>query len=73
MDTGGEGFIFVSVDGSFNHDAFRNPIRFRFPDDDNKFIKELGLKLNRLAVGLAGVRRTWTPTRPGSRRPSGRA
>jgi hypothetical protein len=54
MDTGGEGFIFVSVDGSYNRSGFHNPIKVRFPEDDHPVINDLGLRLNRLAVGLAG-------------------
>jgi hypothetical protein len=58
MDTGGEGFVFVSIDGSYHTREGRpvrvDPVEVRFPDDDHPVIKELGLKLNRLAVGLAG-------------------
>jgi hypothetical protein len=77
MDTGGEGFIFVSVDGSYylrdGQPAFSGAIPVRFPDDDDARIRELGLTLNRLAVGLAG-RSSYlggdppgisTPVRPG--------
>lgn len=58
MDTGGEGFIFVSVDGSYNCrnecDGVVLPVPIRFPDDDDPVIQSLNLKLNRMAVGLAG-------------------
>lgn len=73
METGGEGFIFVAVDGSFNRDGFSNPVKVRFPEDDHPAIKDLQLDLTRLAVGLTG-RATWygadppgisTPVRPG--------
>ena len=73
IDTGDEGFIFVSVDGSYNHPPFQNPIRFRFPDEDQLTNAIEGLKMNRMAVGLAG-RKAYlaadppgisTPVRPG--------
>ncbi len=54
FDTGGEGFVWVAVDGTFNRPGFENPIRVRFPDQDDPAIQELGLTLNRLAVGVAG-------------------
>ena len=54
MDTGGEGFIFVSVDGAYNVPEFTDAaVRVRFPDDDDPALPQ-GLRLNRLAVGLAG-------------------
>ena len=67
VEAGGQGFIFVSVDGSYQSGS-RGPIKFRFPTDE-----EVGLPLTRLAVGLAG-RASWfgadppgisTPVRPG--------
>jgi hypothetical protein len=73
MDTGGEGFIFVAVNGDYNRDGFTNPIKIRFPDEDDPVIKALGLKITRLAVGLA-ARKSYlggdppgisTPVRPG--------
>jgi hypothetical protein len=55
MDTGGEGFVWVAVDGSYNSPVgFAGPIGIRFPGDDNPSFEALGLTLNRLAVGLAG-------------------
>lgn len=58
METGGEGFIFVSVDGSYfprkGQAPFTGAVPVRFPEDDHPVIRELGLTLNRLAVGLAG-------------------
>lgn len=54
VDTGGEGFIFVDVDSSYNQPNFQNPIQIRFPEQDDPVIKQLGLKLTNLAVGLAG-------------------
>lgn len=58
MDTGGEGFLWVTVDGSYNQAGFSGAVNVRFPEDDNEFLgcgpKGLCLKLNRLAVGLAG-------------------
>lgn len=72
-DTGGEGFIWVTVDGSYQDPAFPGPVHVRFPEDDHPAIRRLGLSLNRLAVGLAG-RSTYyggdppgisTPVRPG--------
>ncbi|MBM4397512.1 MAG: hypothetical protein FJ087_17725, partial [Deltaproteobacteria bacterium] len=80
MDTGGEGFVFVSVDSSYNFgDASSSkPIRIRFPDDDDPVIAGLRLKLNRLAVGLAGREShegadppgISTPVRPGVKGPA---
>lgn len=77
MDTGGEGFIFVAIDGAYyprkGQPAFTGAVPVRFPDDDDPVIQKLGLTLNRLAVGLAG-RATYnggdppgisTPVRPG--------
>jgi len=79
MDTGGEGFIFVAIDGAYypraGQPAFTGTVPVRFPDDDDPVIQELGLTLNRLAVGLAG-RASYmggdppgisTPVRPGAR------
>jgi hypothetical protein len=55
LDTGGEGFLWVTVDGSYNNQVgFNGPVKVRFPEDDDPVIRQLGLKLNRLAVGLAG-------------------
>jgi hypothetical protein len=60
MDTGGEGFVFVAVRGVTDPDGttggYVDPVSFafRFPDDDHPRIRALGLRLNRLAVGLAG-------------------
>ena len=77
IDTGGEGFIFVSVDGSYNR-GIRGPVKVRFPDPDHPEIKKLGLKLTNLAVGLAG-RKAYlagdppgisTPVRPGVKAPA---
>lgn len=77
MDTGGEGFIFVSIDGAYyprdGQAPFTGAVPVRFPEDDHPVIQELGLTLNRLAVGLAG-RASYlggdppgisTPVRPG--------
>lgn len=73
IDTGGEGFVFVAVNGDYNRPAFNNPIKVRFPDDDHPVIKALGLKTTRLGVGLAGRKSYFggdpagisTPVRPG--------
>lgn len=53
MDTG-EGFIFVNVDSSYNFEDFKNPLKVRFPPQSHPKIKELGLNLIPLVVGLAG-------------------
>jgi hypothetical protein len=53
MDTGGEGYVFVDVDGSFNRPGFVNPIPIRFPLSIEPHIASLGLSLTPLAVGLA--------------------
>jgi len=72
IDTGGEGFIFVSIDGSYNRGG-SSPVNVRFPDPDDPIIRSLGLSLTNLAVGLAG-RESYlggdppgisTPVRPG--------
>jgi hypothetical protein len=56
MDAGGEGFVFVAIDGSYNNTpGFVGPAHIRFPPDDDPVIQALGIPyLNRLAVGLAG-------------------
>jgi len=54
MDTGGEGYVFVAVDGAYNMDGFANPITFRFPDVDEPHMKALGLETTNLAVGFGG-------------------
>ena len=54
FDTGGEGFIWVALDGSRNRPGFENPVRVRFPAQDDPVVQELGLTLTRLAVGVAG-------------------
>ena len=54
MDTGGEGYIFVAVDGAYNMDSFTNPITFRFPGSDEPHMQALGLETNNLAVGFGG-------------------
>lgn len=68
MDTFGEGFIFVAVDGRFNRDGFDPavPIAVRFPPDDHPVIRRLGIPaLNRLMVGLAGRGSLWGADPPG--------
>ncbi|HPB50189.1 MAG TPA: hypothetical protein PLY68_02395 [Myxococcota bacterium] len=73
IDTGGEGFIFVSINGDYNREGFQNPIEIKFPDPDDPVLKNLGLRITNLAVGLAG-RASYksgdppgisTPVRPG--------
>ncbi len=73
IDTGGEGFMFVSINGDYNREGFQNPIRIKFPNPDDPVLKELGLSITNLAVGLAG-RASYkagdppgisTPVRPG--------
>jgi len=73
VDTGGEGYLFVTVDTSFNHKPFENPILVRFPDPQNPVFKRLGIDPLYMAVGLAG-REAYlgadppgisTPVRPG--------
>lgn len=54
VDTGGEGYLFVAVDGSYQWKPFENPIRLRFPDPDNPTWKALGITPTHLAVGFAG-------------------
>ena len=54
IDTGGEGFIWVTVDGSFNRAGFENPVRVRFPSNDDPAIKRLGITLKPMGVALAG-------------------
>lgn len=54
MDTGGEGYIFVAVDGNRNLDDFVNPIAFRFPAADEHHIQALGIETTNLAVGFGG-------------------
>lgn len=72
VDTGGEGFIFVSIDGSYNF-GNTDPVEVRFPAQDDPVIADLGLSMTNLAVGLAG-RESYlggdppgisTPVRPG--------
>ncbi len=72
VDTGGEGFIFVSVNGDYNR-GVPGPVKVRFPNQDDPTIREMGLTLTNLAVGLAG-RESYlggdppgisTPVRPG--------
>ena len=72
IDTGGEGFIFVSVNGDLNR-GITAPVKVRFPEQDDPTIRGLGLTLTNLAVGLAG-RESYlggdppgisTPVRPG--------
>lgn len=53
MDTGGEGFVFVDINSSYNLPGFVNPLRIRFPSQDDPAIQALGLSLTPLAVGLA--------------------
>jgi hypothetical protein len=81
LDTGGDGFIFVSVDGSYDVQPQgdcevqpRIPPVVRFPAADDPTLVALGItSINRLAVGLAG-RASYagrdppgisTPVRPG--------
>ena len=75
FDTGGDGFVWVAVDGSYNREGFENPVRVRFPSPDDQAIRDLGLSVNPLAVGVAG-RKTYlggdpagmsTAVRPGTR------
>jgi len=57
VDVGGEGFVFVAIDGTYNNsDQIDGPVHIRYPRDDNPTIRDLlGIPyLNRLAVGLAG-------------------
>jgi hypothetical protein len=54
VDTGGEGYLFVAVDTSFNHEFFHNPILVRFPDPKNPVFERLGIDPLYMAVGLAG-------------------
>ncbi len=54
VDTGGEGYLFVAVDGSYQWKPFHNPIRVRYPDPDNPAWKALGVTPTHLAVGFAG-------------------
>ncbi len=54
IDTGGEGFLWVTVDGSYNREGFENPVSVRFPSNDHPAIRALGITLNPMAVGLAG-------------------
>lgn len=54
VDTGGEGYIFVSVDASYQWAGFQNPVRVRFPDPDHPVLKALGITPTYLAVGFAG-------------------
>jgi len=53
FETGGEGFVWVAVDGSYNRPGFQNPVRVRFPPEDSPAFQELGLSMKRLAVGVA--------------------
>ena len=47
----------IAIDGAYypraGQPAFTGTVPVRFPDDDDPVIQELGLTLNRLAVGLA--------------------
>ena len=54
IDTGGEGFIWVTVDGSYNRDKFTNPVHVRFPSNDDPAIQRLGITLKPMGVALAG-------------------
>ncbi len=54
VDTGGEGYLFVAVDGSYQWKPFRNPIPVRYPDPGNAAWKALGITPTHLAVGFAG-------------------
>ncbi len=56
MDAGGEGFVFVAIDGSYNNTpGFVGPTHIRFPVEDDQAIAALRIPyLNRLAVGLSG-------------------
>ena len=54
VDTGGQGYLFVAVDTSFNHESFENPIFIRFPDPKNPVFERLGIDPLYMAVGLAG-------------------
>jgi hypothetical protein len=53
MDTG-KGFVFVDVDGTYNHPGFANPVEIRFPDPRDPELLRLGLQLDPLLTGLAG-------------------
>lgn len=53
FEAGGEGFVWVAVDGSYNRPGFQNPVRVRFPPANDPAFQELGLSMNRLAVGVA--------------------
>ncbi|NOZ02200.1 MAG: hypothetical protein GXP54_09960 [Deltaproteobacteria bacterium] len=64
LDTGGEGYVFVAVDGTYNMEGeFSNPIRFRFPDPGEPHLAALGLNTTNLAVGFGG-RRTYLGADP---------
>jgi len=55
VDTGGEGYIFVAVDGSYNLPGFENPVRMRFPSSHDPRMKDLDLTgTTNLVVGFAG-------------------
>jgi len=54
VDTGGEGYLFVAVDATYQWETFQNPVRLRFPDPADPVLAALGLKTTNLAVGFAG-------------------
>ncbi len=54
VDTGGEGYLFVAVDASYQWTPFHNPIRVRYPNLDHPAWKALGVTPTYLAVGFAG-------------------
>lgn len=71
VHTGGEGFVFMALDGSFNHTGFdptTQPLPVRFPADDDPAIRALGLHLRQVAVGLAGRPTIGGADRPGDSR-----
>ena len=54
MDTGGYGFVFVDVDGSYNEPGFAGEVPVVFPGKQEEPVTDLGLKLYPMLVGLAG-------------------
>ncbi len=54
VETGGEGYLFVAVDATYQWKPPQNPVRIRFPDPGHPVLKALGLAPIYLAVGFAG-------------------
>ncbi len=52
-DTGGWGFVFFDINTAFNQADFEGPVRMTVPSPTHPRLRELGIELHPLMVGLA--------------------